>query len=111
MATQHLLSGVAETTFNNLVAADEMEVPVTALFDYLEECATNLSNLMLQQTLLEQEVFRQTSSCSDDEASMDRVISQSKELMQRCSSTLPAARYRAKIVADISRIRTRSRTS
>ena len=67
-------------------------LPITDLFDYLETCARNLSNLMLRQTLLEQEVFRQT-SYSDDEASMDLVILQSKELMQKCSSPLAAVRY------------------
>jgi len=84
-ATKVLLRGIAESTFDNF--ASENGLLVSKLYGFLEACAKSLSELMLQQTLLEQGVFRSNSISSSEDAMYSSMI-RSKQLFQKCSHLL-----------------------
>lgn len=84
-ATTALLTGIVEVTFEELNQG--MYISVINLFPFLEKCARNLSDLLLQQTLLEHRVLHSSSSERNLQRSSDSsslLISQSTRLFEKC---------------------------
>ena len=82
MTTKSLLRGVVATTFEDFVGEDKL-LPVANLYSFLEASAKNLSELMLHQTLLEQEAFRASTQAPEHRESMHHTIARSKLLFEK----------------------------
>lgn len=83
-STRALLKGVGESTFDEFVGRGQ-SLCVSDLCSFLEGAAKNLSGLMLQQTMLEQEAFRISVDAPGHMESMNRTISRSKQLFEKCA--------------------------
>eukprot|EP00210_Caulerpa_lentillifera_P003051 g2913.t1 len=83
-ATKALLSGIVEVTFED--RNQGMYISVILLFPFLESCARNLSDLLLQQTLLEHRVLHSSSSERNLQPQIDStslLINQSRRLFEK----------------------------